>query len=65
MAPGMASPLLLSTPLVDTVKALSLNSVANASSGTEADAQFKIRNICCVGAGYVGKFPVAMFHDFS
>ncbi|ATY64415.1 UDP-glucose 6-dehydrogenase [Cordyceps militaris] len=43
----------MSSSIVDTVKALSLNSSANASNGSE-NPEFTIRNICCVGAGYVG-----------
>ncbi|TQV94134.1 hypothetical protein V2A60_002805 [Cordyceps javanica] len=42
-----------SSPIVDTVKALSLNSSANNSNASQTPA-FTIRNICCVGAGYVG-----------
>jgi hypothetical protein len=26
-----------------------------------ADGEFKVQNICCVGAGYVGKYSTACF----
>lgn len=43
----------MSSPILDSVKALSLNSSANATNTSKTPA-FTIRNICCVGAGYVG-----------
>lgn len=42
----------LPSSVVDSVKNLALNG----SSNTNGDVA-KIRNICCVGAGYVGKSP--------
>ncbi|KAM3500400.1 hypothetical protein MY10362_006438 [Beauveria mimosiformis] len=43
----------MSSPIVDSVKALSLNSSANGTNASKYP-EFTIRNICCVGAGYVG-----------
>ncbi|KAM3461783.1 hypothetical protein NHJ6243_004717 [Beauveria neobassiana] len=43
----------MSSPIVDSVKALSLNSSANGTNASKYP-EFTVRNICCVGAGYVG-----------
>lgn len=43
--------------IVDSVRKLGLNGHAEHTHGVIEDG-FKIRNICCVGAGYVGKFEL-------
>ena len=39
---------------IDAVKKLSLNGASGHTNG-DAIPDYKIKNICCVGAGYVGK----------
>lgn len=41
--------------VVDSVKKLSLNGSSEHTNGV-VPAGFKVRTICCVGAGYVGMF---------
>lgn len=42
--------------VVDSVKKLGLNGTSEHTNGVIKD-DFKVRTICCVGAGYVGTSP--------
>ena len=53
-----------SIPVIDSVKALSLNGSTHLTNGS-ANGEFKVRNICCVGAGYVGKLLVVSWFRVS
>lgn len=46
----------LTDAVVDSVKSLSLNGSAKEVNGDK----IAIRNICCVGAGYVGESPLRL-----
>lgn len=42
--------------IVDSVKSLGLNGSTDETNGTLPDVV--VKNICCVGAGYVGEWPM-------
>jgi hypothetical protein len=50
----------LSSSIVDSVKSLGLNGSTEHTNGA-LNGDIKIRNICCVGAGYVGMYDPFCF----